>query len=392
MRDFHLLSISNLLSSVGFVGEMVIFGWVVLNRTDSTFMVGLALSVRMAPMFIFGIPAGAIADRFDRRLMLRLLSLITVFVALLFAGLMLNQDFDLWKLLLLLALSGTLQASLTTVRQTFVYDIVGKSKIVRGLALVNLFTRLGGIVGSLTAGAALAHWGSSASFMILAGFNAGALFFTFFIKYRGQAAPPQPTGSIWITFIETFKELKHNRVLLALVGLIAGVEILGFSNMAVMPTIARDVLGLGPDGLGMLNAFRGVGGVVGVLILARIGDIQRKGLLFISILPLFGFAIVVLGFTSSYLWALLVVAMISILAMMSDVLTQALIQLSVSNSLRGRAMGSWVLATGTAPIGHLQIGALASVTTVSFALTLNGLGLVILAFIVGMSVRKIRQL
>lgn len=392
IRDFPLLSISYFLSSVGFVGEMVIFGWVVLDRTDSTFMVGFALSIRMAPQFIFGIPAGAIADRFDRRLMLRLLSLMTVLVALLFAGLMFDQEFELWKLFLLLAVSGTLQALLTTVRQTFVYDIVGKSRVVRGLAVVNLFTRLGGVVGSLAAGTALANWGSSESFMILAAFNAAALIFTLFIKYRGQAAPPQSVESIWTTFSDYFKELKYNRVLLGLVILISGVEILGFSNMAVMPTIARDVLGLGPDGLGMLNAFRSVGGLIGVLILARIGDIQRKGLLFLSVLPLFGFAIVILGFTSSYLWALLVVAIISILAMMSDVLTQALIQLSVSNSLRGRAMGSWVLAVGTAPVGHLQIGALASATTVAFALTLNGLGLVILALIVGLSVRKIRQL
>ena len=390
-RDFRILSASSLLASFGFVGEVVIVGWVVLDRTDSTFMVGLALSVRMAPQFFLGIPAGAIADRFDRRLLLRLLILAAAGVSVLLGLLLWTDAFKLWQMFVLLAVSGGLQALLTTVRQSFVYDIVGRSQAVSGLAMVNLAMRLGAFLGSLAAGAATAWWGAGEGFLMLAAAYAVALLLALLVRSRGQAAPPLG-GSVWRNLMGYLAEVRSNRALLVLVILTAGVEVLGFSNMAVMPSIARDVLGADAGGLGVLNGFRSVGGMAGVALLAAIGDTKRKGLLFLAILPFFGLTIVALGYVDTFVLALLVVTAISVLAIMSDVLTQALMQLSVSNELRGRAMGSWVLAVGTAPVGHLQIGALAAATTVTVALTANGLGLAVLAVVAGLSVARLRRL
>ena len=390
-RDFRFLGAASLFASVGFVGELVIIGWVVLDRTGSTFMVGLALGVRMAPQFFLGIPAGALADRFDRRLLLRLLTLAAALASGMMGLLLWADAFALWQLYVLLTVSGGIQALLMTARQSYVYDIVGRVQAVSGLTLVALATRMGAFIGSLMAGAVTARWGAGQGFMALAAAYAAALVLLLLVRSRGQAAPP-PGGSVWRNLREYFAEVRRNRALLALVILTAGVEVLGFSNMAVMPSIARDVLNIGAGGLGVLNAFRSVGGMAGVVVLTAIGDTKRKGLLFLAILPFFGLAIVALGYVDALVLALVVVTAISVLAMMSDVLSQALMQLSVSNELRGRAMGSWVLAVGTAPIGHLQIGALAAATTVTIALTANGLGLVVLAIVAGLSVARLRRL
>ena len=71
-------------------------------------------------------------------------------------------------------------------------------------------------------------------------------------------------------------------------------------------------------------------------------------------------------------FALLALLLVAVLATCSDVLTQSMMQLSVPNKLRGRAMGSWILAVGASPLGHMQIGALAATLSVSGALLVNG--------------------
>ena len=94
---------------------------------------------------------------------------------------------------------------------------------------------------------------------------------------------------------------------------------------------------------------------------------------------MFGGALVLLAYAASLTVATLVLAVISASAVLSDILSQSLMQLNVPNELRGRAMGSWVLAVGTAPIGHMQIGRLATLVGVASALIFNRVGLVVLA-------------
>ena len=65
--DFRALSVSAVIGGGTYLGEMVILGWLVLDITDSSFMVGLAIGLRQVPSLIFGVPFGAIADRFNRR-------------------------------------------------------------------------------------------------------------------------------------------------------------------------------------------------------------------------------------------------------------------------------------------------------------------------------------
>jgi hypothetical protein len=88
---------------------------------------------------------------------------------------------------------------------------------------------------------------------------------------------------------------------------------------------------------------------------------------------------VLLGNASTFLLALIAVMIISGTATLSDVFSQSIMQTAVPNALRGRAMGAWVFAVGTAPLGQLQIGWLASTLGVGFALSTNGVGLAVLA-------------
>jgi hypothetical protein len=185
--------------------------------------------------------------------------------------------------------------------------------------------------------------------------------------------------SVWNNIVEFTQEVRRNHTLLALVVLTSAVEILGFSHMVLLPSLARDVFQVGSDGLGVMNATRALGGIIAVLTLISFGDRPRKGLTYMIVLILFGGGLMLLGNVSIFIIALIAIMLISGMMTLSDVLSQSMIQITVPNELRGRAMGSWVFAVGTAPLGQLQVGGLASALGVAFALTTNGVLLAVLA-------------
>ena len=154
--DFRALSISAVIGGGTFLGEMVILGWLVLDLTDSSFMVGLAIGFRQIPSLIFGIPFGAVADRFNRRVLLATTVVALGVTTLVTAMLLQIGRMDLWTLLLLNIFLGTWWTGLRTLRQTMTYDIIGAQDMVSGLAINVLAQRLGGIAGAIGAGAILA--------------------------------------------------------------------------------------------------------------------------------------------------------------------------------------------------------------------------------------------
>ena len=379
-RDFRFLWLASIFNSTGFVGEQVALGWLVLELTDSSLMVGVALALRSAPFFFLGVLAGAIADRVNRRNLLRAVSIGMAGLSGSIGLLILLDLIALWHLLLVTFAGGCLRAMHQPARQSFVYDIVGPRNLVNGLSHLSLGMRVGGIGGSLAVGFLMGRLGADVAYGVLAASYVGSAATLQFIHPRGPSAlnARQP---LWQNLKELGVEIRRNNTLLVLLVLSASVEILGFSHQVLLPVLARDVLNVGAEGLGIMNALRSVGGIAAILVLSSLGEVQRKGLMYLVALHLFGASLFFLGLATTFYFAILAIIAINGTAALSDILSQSLVQTVVPDELRGRAMGSWVLAVGLGPAGHLQIGLLASVLTVSLALMIHGIGL--LAFAAG---------
>src|SRR6185503_17249241 len=121
-----------------------------------------------------------------------------------------------------------------------------------------------------------------------------------------------------------------------------------------LPILAKDVLHSGATGLGMLTAARFLGGMVGSGILIALSPMRHRGTLLLTTLVFFGVGQVVLAYAGSFWLALLCVMSINIMAAAADILHMTLLQHSVANEQRGRAMGAWVVGCGIAPVGHLE--------------------------------------
>ncbi len=392
-RDFRRLSVASLLNAAGMSGEQITVAWIVLDRTDSSFMVGLALALSFVPMAFLGLPAGAIADWLDRRNLLRWLDAALTVVLASWATMLALDLLELWHIFAFTFAAGSFRAVYQPVRLSYAYDIVGPGALVSGLSLVNLSTRGGQLLGAVLAGSLTQRFGPEYSYIGLAGFHAASVVVLMTIHTRSvHQDNDNPREPILTNLRALVSELRWNRTLLMLLALTGAVEVLGFSFQTALPALARDVFGVGAEGLGIMHAFRSVGGVLAILVLSTQGELRRKGATYIGVLIVFGAALMALGATEHFAVALVALAVVAGMASLSDVLTQALMQLSVADHLRGRAMGIWVFAIGTAPLGHLQVGALAAGLGATAALTINGAGLVVLAVLAGTFGVRLRRL
>ena len=398
--DIRVLCLSTISNQLAQGIQQVVLGLLVLQYTESHLMVGVIYAARSAPNLAVGLVAGSITDRGDRRKIMTLTVWGMAAIAFVVAGLFLTGRLTVWQLLLSTFLLGTLQAFYMTARQVYVYDIVGAAGAINGIALVSLGQRVGQIGGALLAGVLMEGLGTwihfegqepGITFLVMGVSYVLGGFALYYLRHVGQAAPAEREPML-DNILNYFRALRDNRVMLSLMISTAAAETFGFSHQVMLPILAQEVLGVGPAGLGILTAARFAGGAIGVVVLAALGVVQRRGMLLLGVLTLFGIGQVFLGQAWNLWMALLFVTLTNMMAAASDVLHQSLLQLSVPNQQRGRAMGSWVVGIGFAPWGQLQIGYISEISSSRVALLINGSALVIVAMVMGLVLPRLRRL
>ena len=166
-RDFRVLWLSTACNSIGFGMDQVVLGWLVFELTSSPFMVGVALALKMAPLFLLGITSGIIADRVDRRLLLQVVTAIAG-VLMVSMGTLLQSGIDnIWIILMLSTLSGATFAFILTLRQSYTYDLVGPANSLNGLSMLQIASVSGAILGSLSSGFLIDAYGAGLQFIIV---------------------------------------------------------------------------------------------------------------------------------------------------------------------------------------------------------------------------------
>jgi MFS family permease len=391
IADYRNLWAGAAFNQQGTSGEQVVLGLLVFQYTQSTAWVGVMLAVYFLPFFVFGVVSGAVADRLDRRSLLRRVEALIAINMIIFAFVLAMDLAALWVIIVFTLITGGLRALHQPARLSYAYDIVGGDNVVAGLGLLNLGSRIGQLIGALAAGAVMQRYGGSAAFLVLASGHGLALIFFLRLRTAGKAAV---TGRVPMrqNIREYVSELRANRLLLMLVAVTASVEVFGFSFATALPELATTRLNLGADGLGMMHAARAVGGMIAGLGLTFMGALQRRGLAYIGVIFALGASLMLLSADSPLMATLAAVAIVAGATAVADILTQSMMQLAVPNALRGRAMGVWVLAIGFAPLGHLEMGGLVELLGLGSALFANGAALVIVGLIVAIAVPRLRQL
>ena len=390
-RDFRLLWASNFIYSLGSGMEQLALGWLVFDLTGSAFMIGVAYAARQAPYFFLGIFSGAMTDWLERRLFLRFIGLAASIGAGLIALLLLADLAQAWSVIAMVALTGGIFVFQQTTTLAYSYDIVGPDHALNGLSLIAMSNQSGQLSGAIIAGALIAVLGPGWTWVAISGSYLAAAAVLLAVGKPVRASQPrrEPLLRNVISYIQI---IGQNRVILVLMFLASVTEVFGFTHTTLLPVVAKEVLGVGPLGLGLMNAVRQGGGLLGLALLASLRYYRRKGLLVFIAASGCGAGLMAFSLSSNLIFFLSVLALTNVCCQAADTLYKTLMQDNVPDEQRGRAMGSYVFSIGLAPAGHLGIGGLASFLGAPGAFLVNGAVLVFVNVATAISLPKIRRL
>ena len=380
-RNFRLLWLGALTSSIGTWMQKVAQAWLIvtLSGSSSAFYLGLDSFAGEAPILLFTLIGGVVADRRDRRHMMLSSQMVQMAVALMLAALVYTGAIRIWMVIALSFVSGCGQAFGGPAYQSLIPTLVGKDHLPNAVALNSIQFNLARVIGPIVAGVALASFGMVACF----GLNGVSFLFVIaaILALRDIHVPPTSTVSIVEQMKDGLRYVRNSGHLRAvtMLGFIAA--FLGLPLLTFLPVITRDVFQQDVGFYSRLMTFSGAGAVTGALIVAYIGKHRHIGRLLLIFLALFGttMASFSLSRAPALSGALLFVA--GALLVMSFSLTTSLAQLLAPPELRGRVVSIYLVAfRGGSPLGGLASGWLVTqVGSAPAVLMVNGVLLTLIA-------------
>jgi MFS family permease len=345
------------------------------------FGVGVVLAARLLPSLLFGLVAGALADRFERTRQLLAVSVAALPLMFALNRLAAGGSVPLWLLTLLTFGTGCLTVFDVPARQALVLDIVPRSVAPNAMALNALAARLCSALGAFAAGLLIPATGVAGCCVVVASAYVVAGLLVLAVRPPVSARSSGPRPSFFSAIREGVRLIVDLPTVRTLVAAQVACEVFAFSFHTAVPVVARDVLSAGAEGLGTLSAAVSIGGTAAVLLLSVLpGRVRREPLLGL-VFVVYGGSMLALAGANTLALAALVLVVTGACAAAFDLLQQTLLQLAVPEDQRGRAVGVWVLGIGTGPVGHLEMGSLVSVLGAPSALMLNGLVVVAAALI-----------
>ena len=355
---FRLLMFGTLGTNSAFWMYQVAVGWLALQMTDSPLFVGMAGFAGGIPLLIFALPAGVVIDRFDRRVVLVVAQCGVMAISAILAVMVGVDSIEPWSLLVLVAVYGTVMSFIFPVRTVMVPSLVERADIANAVALNSAGQNATRVVGPSIAGVLIATIGVSETFAVAAALQAIALIWTWRLPPNASDSTAR-SGRVWESLTLGLRIVSQSPFLTALIVLALAPTVLVMPYINLMPVFARDELGLGSSGLGILLASTGVGTVAGSLAVARSARLRNARST--QVVTAVGFSVGVLAFSVTPYVPVAVLLLFGAGWMSAAFLAinQTSLQLSVDDDVRGRVLSIYLLTWGMLPIGQLAVGALA---------------------------------
>ncbi len=331
----------------------VALGWLMLELTDSELWVGMIGFAGGLPMLLVSVPSGVLIDRRNRRTILIVCQAALLLMSIVLTVMVLGDVIKAWHLLAAAAVNGALLTLNNLTRQTLLVATIPRGDLASGIALQSAGQNATRIVGPSLAGVLIGLVGTAGAF----GFQSVLLLGAMVLSVTGltslrNSSPRASSGGI----LDGFGIIWNSPVLRGLMALATVPMLIVFPYLSLMPVYARDILDIGPQGLGLLMAASGVGAVLGALIVVRIARMPHNGWFMLA--STMGYSAVVLGFAySTYVpLSMLMLALGSLTGSAYMSLNNSLLQLQVDDNVRGRVMGVYMLTWGLMPLGSLPMG------------------------------------
>lgn len=376
--DYRRLLAGNVLSSAGFEMQAVAVGWELYERTSSPTALGLVGLALFLPVVLLALPAGHVADRFNRRKLLvaaqSLMGMVSVMLAVISFG-----GGPTWVIYVCLVLVGVCQAFRAPARASLLSEVVPREELANAVSWNSSGWHIASMGGPAAGGFAIAWTGSAGwAYLIAALLAFICVGLVFLIRPRTDSAARHEEVSLK-SLLAGIRFVWRSKLLLATMTLDLFAVLLGGAT-ALLPIFARDILEIGADGLGWLRAAPSIGALSMALIMAHRPPLRRAGPTLLWAVAGFGAATIVFGISQNALLSFIMLAVTGALDNVSVVVRGTLIQTLTPNAMRGRvsavnaifigssnelgAFESGMTAEWWGPVGSVVVGGIGTIVVV----------------------------
>ena len=388
-RDFSLYLTARFIAALGQQMLTVAVGWELYERTHLSLALGMVGLTQMVPMLLLILPAGHVADNYDRKRtilgMVFLATLSSTGLALISA----LQGHVLWIYGCLFA-AGVARTFLWPASQAFLPQLVPRRIFSRAVTWNTGAFHLSSVLGPAAGGALIALTHKA---VVVYAINAAAtlvcLALIALVRSR-QAVIPRAEMSL-ASLLAGFKFVYGTKIILGTITLDLFAVLLGGAT-ALLPVYAKDILGAGPNGLGVLQAALPLGSVVSAFYLAHRSPLQRAGRALIRAVAAFGVATIAFGLSR---WFWLSFAMLFICGAVDNVsvvVRHTLVQLLTPDEMRGRVSAVNSLFIGTSnELGGFESGLVAQLFGPVISVVSGGVGTILVVIATALNWPEIRK-
>ncbi|MQB11414.1 MFS transporter [Agrobacterium sp. ICMP 6402] len=364
-------------------------GWQMYEVTGNAFYLGLIGLFQFLPSLLLILVTGTVADRHNRRRIMAICLVIAAGCAAALLGLTLTHSFSPWPVFAILVVFGIERAFMGPAVQSLAPNLVPVEDLPNAIAWNSSSWQMASILGPV-AGGLLYGLGASVAYIVA---------FVLFIVSATLAVTihkPEQRGPAKAISLETmlagFKFISQEKIVLGAISLDLFAVLLG-GAVALMPIFAKEVLTLGPWGLGLLRAAPGIGAITVAVILAFRPIRHRAGLLMFIGVGLFGVSTVVFGLSETAWVSIAALVVMGASDMVSVYVRETLIALWTPDEVRGRVNAVNMVFVGASnELGEFRAGTMAHVVGAVPAVVIGGAGTLAVAVIWALGFSKLRKI
>ena len=371
IRNFRLYMAGLTVSVAGNWMQNVAVGWLVLQLTRSGTVLGVVTAARYAPLLLLGAWGGLVADRHDKRLLLRLAASIQLVVAAVLGVLTMTHVIDVWSLTTLILVAGVVDVVDTPSRQAFMNNIVGRDRIGNAIALNSVLVNGARVVGPGIAGFVISTVGVGPCFLLNAA-SFGATWLGLQLMRRNELiptaveVPAKRQIRAGLRYVLSTPDLRTPLLLVAVAGAFA------WEFPVSIPLFTSDTFQGGASEFGWALSAISAGSIAGGLLAARRRVVSQRSVAASALL--WGIAILAASFAPSLAVAYGLLAVVGSGAVTFNAMSKTFLQITSRDQMRGRVMALWSIGwQGTTVLGAPVVGLLGQTLGGRYGLAFGGI-------------------
>lgn len=330
---FRLYLVGHVSALLGMKMQNVAVAWEIYDRTQSNLAIGFIGLVQVLPVLLLSLPAGQLADRLDRKRIV-LLALAMVVAGSLGLAAVSAWQLDINLLYGCLLFNGTARALQQPAKASMLPQIVPGEAFSNAVTWHGSGFQLASVAGPGAAGMLIALFKSATLVYVLEA-AASLLFLVLLIGVSVRPRVQSSQANAWRAFAEGIQFVWQTKVILCALSLDLFAVLLGGAT-TLLPVFAKEILGVGPTGLGWLDAAPAAGALISAFLIAHRPPFQKAGRSLLWAVTGFGMATIVFGFSRSYWLSLFMLLLTGAFDMVSVVVRHTLVQLLTPDHMRGR--------------------------------------------------------